>query len=45
MNKLKKFLRRVNRGLLLGGIVLAGFVVFVITDTISFKKKQTGYRR
>ena len=40
MNKLKKFLRRVNRGLLLGGIVLAGFVVFVITDTISFKKNK-----
>lgn len=37
---MKKFLRRVNRGLLLGGIVLAGFVVFVITDTISFKKNK-----
>lgn len=40
MIKLKKFLKRVNRGLLLGGIVLAGFVVFVITDTISFKKNK-----
>ena len=37
---MKKFLRCVNRGLLLGGIVLAGFVVFVITDTISFKKNK-----
>lgn len=37
---MKKFLKRVNRGLLLGGIVLAGFVVFVITDTISFKKNK-----
>lgn len=40
---MKKFLKRVNRGLLLGGIVLVGFVVFVITDTMSFKKKQTGH--
>lgn len=37
---MKKFLKRVNRGLLLGGIVLAGFVIFVITDTISFKKNK-----
>lgn len=37
---MKKFLKRVNRGLLLGGIVLVGFVVFVITDTMSFKKNK-----
>lgn len=37
---MKKFLKRINRGLLLGGIVLAGFVVFVIVDTVSFKKNK-----
>lgn len=37
---MKKFLKKANRGLLLGGIVLAGFVAFVITDTISFKKNK-----
>jgi hypothetical protein len=40
MNIMKKFSKRVNRGLLLGGIVLAGFIAFVITDTISFKKNK-----
>lgn len=41
---MKSFLKRANRGLILGAIVLVGFVVFVITDTIGFKKKQTSDR-
>ncbi|MGN1481541.1 hypothetical protein [Porcipelethomonas sp.] len=37
---MKKFFKKANRGLLLGGIVLVGFIAFVITDTISFKKNK-----
>ena len=37
---MKSFLKRANRGLILGAIVLVGFVVFVITDTIGFKKNK-----
>lgn len=37
---MKNFLKRANRGLILGAIVLVGFIAFVITDTIRFKKSK-----
>ncbi len=37
---MRKFLKKVNRGLIIGGIVLAGFIIFVVSDTISFKKNK-----
>lgn len=37
---MKNFLKRANRGLILGAIVLVGFVVFVIADTAAFKKNK-----
>lgn len=35
---MKSFFKRVNRGLILAAVVLIGFIIFVISDTISFKK-------
>lgn len=37
---MKNFLKRANRGLILGAIVLVGFVAFVIADTAAFKKNK-----
>ncbi len=37
---MKNFLKRANRGLILGAIVLVGFVAFVIADTTAFKKNK-----
>lgn len=37
---MKNFFKKVNRGLLLGSIVLVGFIAFVISDTINFKKNK-----
>lgn len=37
---MKNFLKRANRGLILGAIVLIGFVAFVIADTAAFKKNK-----
>lgn len=34
------FFKRINRGLVLGGIVLVGFIIFVIADTAAFKKDK-----
>lgn len=35
---MKSFFKRVNRGLILAAVLLIGFIIFVIGDTISFKK-------
>lgn len=37
---MKNFLKRANRGLIVGTIVLLGFVVFIIADTVNFKKNK-----
>lgn len=37
---MKNFFKKVNRGLLLGAIIFVGFIAFVITDTINFKKNK-----
>ncbi|MGN0621882.1 MAG: hypothetical protein ACI4I9_08445 [Porcipelethomonas sp.] len=37
---MKRFLKKVNRGLVLGAVVLAGFIIFVVCDTNSFKKTK-----
>lgn len=37
---MKNFLKRANRGLILGAVVLVGFIAFVITDTARFKKNK-----
>ncbi|HHX57578.1 MAG TPA: hypothetical protein GX710_06125, partial [Clostridiales bacterium] len=34
----KKFLRRMNRGVLLGGIIVVGLVIYIVVDTVNFKK-------
>lgn len=39
-DNMKNFLKRANRGLILGAIVLVGFVAFVIADTAAFKKNK-----
>lgn len=40
MKNLKNFLKRANRGLILGAIVLAGFIAFAVSDTLGFKKNK-----
>lgn len=35
---IKKFLRRMNRGVLLGGIIVVGLVIYIVVDTVNFKK-------
>lgn len=37
---MKGLMKRINRGLLLGAVVLVVFVIFAVTDTISFKKNK-----
>lgn len=34
----KKFLRHMNRGVLLGGIIVVGLVIYIAVDTVNFKK-------
>ncbi len=40
MSNLKSFLKHANRGLILGAVVLAGFIIFAVSDTIGFKKNK-----
>lgn len=37
---MKNFLKRANRGLILGTVILVGFIAFIITDTARFKKAK-----
>ncbi|MCI8776806.1 MAG: hypothetical protein HFK00_05375 [Oscillospiraceae bacterium] len=37
---MKRFLKKVNRGLVLAGLILIGFVIYIIFDMNSFKKNK-----
>lgn len=37
---IKKFLKKLNRGLVLAGIVLVGFIIFIIVDKKNFNKDK-----
>ena len=37
---MKNVYKRINRGLVLAGVLLVGFVIYVISDTLQFKKTK-----
>ena len=40
----KKKLRKINRGLILGGILLVGLIVHIVVDTVSFNNEKSVIR-
>ena len=37
---MKNVYKRINRGLVLAGVLLVAFVIYVITDTMQFRKTK-----